>query len=197
MATDPPAPEPDPAGVEAALDALLDLLPLDALPRTGWALRGVRPPESIAGHVLGVAHVALALAPRVDPPLDLARVLAMALVHDAPEARSGDLPGPAARHLPDGAKRRLEEGLAAEVVAPLSDAAADAFREYEGQDTREARFVKACDRLQLGVRLVGYEAAGWGGLDEFWATVRADHFDEFGPCAAFAAALRARRGGNA
>ena len=65
------------------LEALLDLGALDALPRTGWLLRGVQPAESVAGHLLGVAHMALALAPRVDLPLDLGRVLAMAVLHDA------------------------------------------------------------------------------------------------------------------
>ena len=70
---------------EGVLASLLALGPLDALHRTGWVLRGVPRPESVAGHILGVAHMALALAPRVQPPLDLGRVLAMAVLHDAPE----------------------------------------------------------------------------------------------------------------
>ena len=189
MPQDPPQ-RPNAGG---ALDALLDLLALDDLPRTGWLLRGVPSPESIAGHVLGVSYVALALAPRVDPPLDLARVLAMALVHDAPEARSGDLPQPAAQHLPAGAKADMEAALARELLGPLSDVASDAFGEYEAQESREARFVKACDRLHLGVRRVGYERAGLRGLDEFWGTLDDDRFDEFTPCAELARVLRQAR----
>ena len=199
MAPDP-SPKPQPLKgplkgppEEQPLAALLDLLSLDTLPRTGWILRGVQPAESIAGHVLGVAHVALALAPRVEPPLDLARVLAMAIVHDAPEARSGDLPSPAAGHLPTGAKHALDRGLAAEVIAPLSGAALAAFEEYESQATPEARFVKACDRLQLGVRLLGYERAGWRGLTEFWHAIEPVAFAEFEPCMALAHALRSAK----
>ena len=149
------------------LDRLLALLPLDRLPRTGWILRGVPDPESVAGHILGTAHLALALGPRVDPPLAMERVLAMALVHDAPEALTGDLPRAAAAHLPEGAKHAMEGEIARELVEPLSIAASRAWAEYRALETREARFVVLCDRLQLGVRLVGYLREGRSGLDGF------------------------------
>ncbi|MEE8467727.1 MAG: HD domain-containing protein [Planctomycetota bacterium] len=149
------------------LDRLLALLPLDRLPRTGWILRGVPDPESVAGHILGTAHLALALGPRVDPPLELERVLAMALVHDAPEALTGDLPRTAAAHLPPGAKHAMEGEIARELVQPLSTPAARAWSEYQARETREARFVALCDRLQLGVRWVGYRREGRSGLEEF------------------------------
>lgn len=147
--------------------------------------------------MLGVAQVALALGPRVQPGLDLGRILAMALVHDAPEAASGDLPRPAARHLPPGAKRAMEAGLAAEFVAPLSQPARDAYAEYEAMETREARFVKACDDLQLGIRLLGYELHGAQGLGEFWTAIDPDRFTEFAPCVALAEALLDHRGKRA
>lgn len=147
------------------LEPLLRLLPLDALPRTGWSLAGVPAPESIAGHVLGAAHLALALGQRVDPPLDLEQVLAMVLVHDLPEALSGDLPRGAARALPEGAKAAMEDALALELAGPLG--LEGAWAQYREGATREARFARLCDKLQLGVRLVGYRRAGQGGLDEF------------------------------
>ncbi len=197
LAGGPPGPAvreaTDSGSEEAALEALLALLTLDDLPRTGWILRGVERPESVAGHVLGVAHAALALAPRVVPPLDLGLVLAMALVHDAPEARTGDLPRPAATHLPPGAKANLEARIAQEVVHPLSGPAAEAFAEYQAGASREARFVRACDRIQLGVRLLGYERAGRRGLEEFWTSLDHDSVDEFEPCRRMAAALRSLR----
>lgn len=149
------------------LKPLLALLPLDHLPRTGWVLAGITPPESIAGHVLGTAHLALALGPEVEPALDLGQVLAMALVHDVPEARCGDLPRGAAQHLPEGAKGAMEDALARELLTPLGDTARAAFEAYRAGATREARFVHLCDRLQLGVRLVGYLHAGHGGLRDF------------------------------
>lgn len=178
---------------EVALEALIALLPLDDLPRTGWVLRGIESPESIAGHILGVAHVALALSPQVSPGLDLGRVLAMALVHDAPEAITGDLPQPASRRLPAGAKEAMEASAARELLGPLSTAAADAYSEYIDQGTREARFVKACDRVQLGVRLLAYELAGRRRLDEFWDGLSPEKHSEFGPVQALLVALHTAR----
>jgi len=161
------------------LDALLGLQPLERLPRTGWILAGVREPETIGAHVLGTAQVALALLPRIAPPLDATRALAMALVHDAPEARSGDLPRAAAARLPPGAKAVMEEAIAGELLADLGPLAVAAWREYAARATREARFVRVCDGLQLGVRLVGYLRAGAGGLGEFRGTLEELDATEF------------------
>lgn len=181
----------------ALLPGLLPLLAQDDLPRTGWLLAGVAPAESIAGHVLGVAQLALALADRVTPPLDLGRTLAQALVHDASEVLSGDLPRRASSALPPGAKAALDRVLGEAVAAPLGHLAATAEAEFRAQTTREARFVKLCDRLHLGVRLVGYERAGRRGLDDFWPGLAALDASEFPPCAALLAELlaEARRGG--
>ncbi|MFT5050314.1 MAG: putative hydrolase of HD superfamily [Chlamydiales bacterium] len=151
----------------ALLEPLLDLLPLDHLPRTGWVLRGISTPESVAGHILGTAHLALALAPRVSPPLDLGRTLAMALLHDAPEARSGDLPRPASAELPAGAKVAMEDSIAESLIGGMGPLPLAHWQEYGAGESREARFVRICDRLQLGVRLVGYLRAGARGLSEF------------------------------
>lgn len=161
------------------LEALCALLPLDRLPRTGWILRGVGSPESVAGHLAGTAYVALALAGDVDPPLDLGRVLAMALLHDAPEAVTGDLPRGASSALPDGAKAAMEDAVAADLVGALGSKALDHWNEYQTGDSREARFVHLCDKLQLGVQLVGYLRAGQRGLGEFVPAIAALDCGEF------------------
>ncbi|MGK0219932.1 MAG: putative hydrolase of HD superfamily, partial [Planctomycetota bacterium] len=103
------------------LEALLDLIPLDHMPRTGWVVRGIPEPESVAGHILGASHLAMALAPKIDPPVDLGRLLCLILVHDAPEASCGDLPRPAANHLPPGAKATMERGVAQELLGSISE----------------------------------------------------------------------------
>jgi putative hydrolase of HD superfamily len=166
------------------LTTLLDLLALDDLPRTGWVLRGVSRPESIAGHVLGTCHVVLALGPRVEPALDTDRALAMAVLHDAPEALTGDLPRAAAALLPKGAKEQMEEGAARRLLAALPPACLERFFEYRAGATREARFVRVCDRLQLGVRLAAYHRLGVRGLEDFTAGIEALDCTEFAPAEA-------------
>jgi putative hydrolase of HD superfamily len=166
------------------LDALLALQPLASLPRTGWIQRGVAAPESVGDHVLGACFIVLALGPRVEPPLDVERALTIALVHDAPEALLGDLPRTASELLPPGAKAHAEERAATCILAPLSELAHARFVEYRDRATREARFARVCDRLHLGVRMVGYLRSGVRGLDEFASTVSALDCSEFAPAVA-------------
>ncbi len=173
------------------LDALLCLQSLQDLPRTGWIQRGVARPESIAGHILGTCELVLALGPRVEPPLATERALALAVVHDAPEALLGDLPRTASELLPEGAKRTAEERAARRVLGPLSKLALERWDEHAAGQSREARFVRVCDRLQLGLRLVGYRRAGSAGLGEFEATLRELDCGEFAPARELQAELLA------
>src|SRR6056297_1841506 len=95
--------EGDPAGGDAtpagggpgaALDALLDAYALKDEGRTGWQLRGVDAPESVAAHSWGVAYLVLALGDRFRgdlPDIDLDRALRLAVVHDVAEAETGDV----------------------------------------------------------------------------------------------------------
>ncbi|MBK7642233.1 MAG: HD domain-containing protein [Planctomycetes bacterium] len=163
------------------LEALLTLQCLQDLPRTGWIQRGIVPQETIAGHILGVCELVLALGPAVEPPLDSERCLALALVHDAPEALLGDLPRTAAELLPEGAKRHAEARAAERVLGPLSALARERFEEHARGVSREARFTRVCDRLQLGLRLLGYRRTGQAGLEEFEATLRELDCGEFEP----------------
>ncbi len=166
----------------SSLETLLRLLPLERLPRTGWILAGISAPETVAAHSLGTAFVVLALAPRVLPPLDVDRAVALAVVHDAPEAETGDLPPGVSSRLPRGAKEALEAEWARELLAPLSEPALERYQEVRAGRTREARFTRICDTLQLGVRLVGYVRAGARGLDPFHTRLAALVCEEFPPC---------------
>jgi len=164
------------------LEALLHLLNLDHLPRTGWLMRGIPQPESIAAHSLGTALLTLSLAPEVSPALDVDRAVALAVVHDAPEAWLTDIPRTAARLLPEGAKAEAEARAARELLGGLSEAALERHGEFVAGDSREARFVRLCDALHLGVRLVGYLRAGHRGLAEFREGLEELVCDEFPPC---------------
>jgi putative hydrolase of HD superfamily len=175
----------------SSLSALAPLLALDRLPRSGWLLSGVASPESVAAHSLGTALVVLALAPRVRPELAVDRAVSLAVLHDAPEALLTDLPRAASECLPSGAKAAAERVAAERLLAPLSPIALARFDEYRERATREARFVHLCDKLQLGVRWLGYRREGARGLAGFRAGLEQLDCAEFEPCAALRAEILA------
>lgn len=173
------------------LDALLALQPLHDLPRTGWILRGIAEPESVGDHTLSTAFVVLALGPRVEPAIDVERALTLAVLHDVPEALTGDWPRTVSELLPSGAKRGVEERAGRRLLEPLSGHALERWQEYRDQATREARFARLCDRLQLGLRAVAYQRGGRTGLGEFRATVAELDCSEFQVAARFQAEILA------
>ncbi len=159
------------------LDLLLELQSLDRVPRTGYALHGITAPESVAEHTFHLVFLVWALA-KDEPSVDRARAVELALIHDLPEVRMGDLPLPVAHHLPVGAKEAAERAVAAALFAPLDDEANERLAEYQVGSTPEARFVRACDKLQVLLKVAVYEQWGHRGLDEFWDGL--DNFDHAG-----------------
>ncbi len=152
---------------ETLVDALLELQGLDRVPRMGFALRGVADPESVAEHSFHVATLVWALADQ-EPEVDAHRALELALVHDMAEVRTGDLPMTAAGYFGAGVKSAAERAALDELLAPLGERATACAEEIEARSTPEARFVKACDKLQLLLKVTTYERDGAGGLGEFW-----------------------------
>lgn len=149
------------------VDLLLSLNPLSELPRTGWLLRGVASPETIAAHSHGVAVVAMCIVDALraeGETVDGERVLRMALLHDAPEAATGDVPMPVKTPRLQAELKAAEAALADRLLGEY----ADAFHEAEQQDTLEARIVKAADKIQMMIKLLCYTKQGRGALHEFW-----------------------------
>lgn len=149
------------------VDLLLELQRLDRVPRSGYLLRGITDAESVAEHNFHVLTLVFTLGPRVSG-LDLLRALEIAFVHDLAEVRFGDLPRTAADYLPEGAKKIAEAAALEDLLAPLPKSQRERFAEYQAGETLEARFVKACDKLQLMLKVTHYEDAGQAGVRGFW-----------------------------
>lgn len=167
---------------EDAVRSLVALDPLADLPRTGWLMRGVRPCESIADHSFGVALVAMLLidgARRSGERVDGEKCLRMALVHDAPEARLGDVPMPVKSAELDRALSEVEQRL---VASLLGEDAHALWVELEAAQTVEARIVRVADKAHMMLKASVYERQGRGRLDEFWSNAKA--FDARGLAAA-------------
>jgi putative hydrolase of HD superfamily len=134
---------------------LLEALRLKEIPRTGWVRAGVQEPESVAAHSWGVAWLVLVLCPR---HIDLERALAMAVLHDLAEVRTGDITphcGVTPEHKAD-AERRALKGLLSPL--PRGGALHGLWEECEQRQSLEARFVRACDKLDMALQAERYGA---------------------------------------
>jgi putative hydrolase of HD superfamily len=157
------------------IPAIVELLDhgnqLKRTPRTGWLQRGVADAESVAAHSYGVAYTALVLAQWLDEPLDRGRLLALAVLHDLPEGLTGDIPTPAWRRMPPGAKPAVE-GAAMEQIwagAPAEEEMLGLWQELEEGQTAVARLVKDADKLDMYLQALMYERhTGNRQLQEFW-----------------------------
>lgn len=152
---------------QTLLDLLLELQTLDRVPRSGYFLRGISDCESIAEHSFHLATIVWLLAER-EPGIDRTKALELAMVHDLAELRIGDLPRTAMNYFAPGAKHEAERRAVADILAPAPEWTRALYLEYESKASAEARFVRACDRLQLMMKASVYEQWGHGGLAEFW-----------------------------
>lgn len=163
---------PLPRDPSRAIELVQFLDRLAALPRTGWLLRGVVDPESIAEHCFGVCVVAMLLVDDLRArgmTVDGERVLRMAILHDAAEAFTGDIPMPAKTEKLSEALEEAEEMLLGRVLPPAELAL---WKEAEQTATLEARIVKAADKVQMLVKALTYEQQRRGRLDEFWQSAK-------------------------
>jgi putative hydrolase of HD superfamily len=142
------------------LDQLDLLAPLGDLPRTGWVVRGCLPAETIAAHTVQVAILVAALCDALraeGTPVDGERALRMAIVHDAPEARTGDVPMPV--KTPELTRELLAlEGRIAEDLLP-AELRAD-WVDAEARRGMEADVVAAADKIQMLAQALRYERRG-------------------------------------
>lgn len=162
------------------VEFLAELMRLKSLPRTGWLLRGVRDVESLASHSYGVAFVAMVLADRavsLGMSVNIERVLRMALLHDAVEVRTGDLPATIKKYFGKETLHLADQRIAEELFTPLGENGGHFFElwnEYESRTSLESRLVKAADKIDLLMQAYEYEKGGAQNLDEFWENAEAD-----------------------
>lgn len=149
--------------------------------RTGWGQRGVPNAEDVAAHSYGVVFATMVLAQLVDEPIDLARALAIATLHDLPEALTTDIPSPAWRYLPQGIKSDVERGAMQEMMADVTfaDAFMDLWEELHAGETAVSKLVHDADKIDMLIQAYMYEEqTGNQQLEEFWNPPYRFHFPE-------------------
>ena len=144
---------------------------LQNIPRTGYGNLGVPDPESVSEHCFSVCWYALLLAEAAGA--DPLRTLRLALLHDLPESKTGDLAAPAvSAYIGAEAKRQIEIAVLTQISAGLSlpqqEAQLTLLAELDAGTTLEARLVHDADKLQMLHRLLIYEKRYRLDSGEFW-----------------------------
>ena len=120
---------------------------LKSVSRANALLDGTRP-ENSAEHSWHVALWALVFADHAPPHTDIARVIAMLLLHDLVEIDAGDHP----IHLPNPGQAQAEEKAAKRLFGLLPPGlgtfASQLWHEFEQGETSAARFAKLVDHPQ-------------------------------------------------
>ena len=117
--------------------------------------------ENDAEHTFSLAIAAAVLAEYSKEPVDVAKVMKMVLVHDAVEIYAGDT----YCYDDEGAKTKeaREKAAAEKIFGTLPEEQAAEYRalwdEFERNDTPEARFSNAMDRIQP--LLLNYSREGY------------------------------------
>lgn len=162
------------------IDLLLKALECKDEKRTGWQVRGIEDPESVAAHSWGVAFLAFLFAD--DAGVDRERAVEMAVLHDIHESVSGDIRSSELDSEQRAEKKEKEaEGL--HHLLALADRnlteLQERWGEYEERETETARFVKDMDKLEAALQGYFYHRneryrdedtyfQNWNGVDEFF-----------------------------
>ena len=134
--------------MDRIVEFLFEVGMLKRTPRSGWQFLGAGS-ESVAEHVFRTAMIAFVLA-RLDGEVDADRVLRLALVHDLPEARTGDLNYVNQKYVTADEARAaadMSDGL------PFSDELRGLLLEYRAAQTPEAVLAHDADQLEMLLEL--------------------------------------------
>ena len=159
---------------QAVLDFIEEIGVLKNLPRTGWRFRGIKDAESVADHCYRVSLLSMILADVLteqDIPLDVEKVMRLALLHEVAEARIGDLPFPARTYIPEAVKTAGERAAVEsmfERFGPLRKKYIQLWDDFEKGTSIEGKLVRAADKLELMIQVLEYEKIGYRSLDKFW-----------------------------
>ncbi|SCX94652.1 HD domain-containing protein [Desulfoluna spongiiphila] len=152
--------------MERIADFLFEAGMLKRIPRSGYHFLGGGK-ESIAEHSFMITTIAFALS-RMDETVDAGKLLAMCLVHDLPEARTGDLNYVQKKYCSADEARAVADqarGL------PFGKEYAALVEEFNACETLEARLAKDADQLAFVLDLRTLMDTGHNGADKWLAVV--------------------------
>jgi putative hydrolase of HD superfamily len=148
--------------VDRIVEFLFEVGMLKRTPRSGWQfLDGGS--ESVAEHVFRTTMIAFVLA-RLDGAVDTDKVLRLALAHDLPEARTGDL------NYVNQKYTTADEAQAARDMAahlPFGPELEELLAEYRSEESPEAVIAHDADQLELLLELKEKMDSGCDAAEEW------------------------------
>eukprot|EP00571_Detonula_confervacea_P000853 CAMPEP_0172327068 /NCGR_PEP_ID=MMETSP1058-20130122/58473_1 /TAXON_ID=83371 /ORGANISM="Detonula confervacea, Strain CCMP 353" /LENGTH=225 /DNA_ID=CAMNT_0013044007 /DNA_START=113 /DNA_END=790 /DNA_ORIENTATION=+ len=145
-----------------AIDFLTLTRTLKTTKRTGWVMRGVHNPESIADHMYRMSLMSM-IASFSNGALDTNRCIQLALIHDLAEAKVGDITPHCGVSEEDKHRMELETmEQIQKMLGPLmgGDEILALWKEYEEGATEEAKLLKDLDKIEMILQAQEYEAEG-------------------------------------
>ena len=129
-------------------DFLFEAGMLKKTPRSGFQFLGSGS-ESVAEHVLQTLYIGYVLC-KLEPAADELTVLRLCLVHDLPEARTGDMNYMNKKYVTVDEKKAIRE-----LAEPLffGGEIEAALEEFNGRETRESLLARDADQLALILQL--------------------------------------------
>jgi putative hydrolase of HD superfamily len=129
--------------------------------RSGWVEAGIRQPESVADHIFRTAILCMIYADLEG--LNQLKLLRMALIHDLPEAITGDLtPSKKTKGSKDREDTAINQLLNL-LPRKLREKYLMDWKEYQEGKTRDAKAVRQLEKLEMALQAIEYETAGLTG----------------------------------
>jgi putative hydrolase of HD superfamily len=130
---------------------------LKKIPRSGYHFLGVGK-ESVAEHSFSVSFIAFVMA-QMEPDVDALRLIAMCLVHDLPEAKTGDLNYVQKKYVTADENKAMNEITR---KLPFGTTLSDLIVEFNARESMESKLAHDADQLALILDLktlsdIGYE----------------------------------------
>ena len=129
---------------------------LKEIPRSGYHYLGAGK-ESVAEHSFSISFIAFVMS-QMEPNVDALKLIAMCLVHDLPEAKTGDLNYVQKKYV------TADENKAVEDITrdlPFGSSLADLLNEFNSGQSVEAKLARDADQLALILDLKALSDIGY------------------------------------
>jgi len=137
---------------------LFEAIMLKNIPRSGYHFLGSGK-ESVAEHSFSITFIAYIMS-KMTTGIDALRMISMCIVHDLPEARTGDLNYVQKKYVTPDEKKAVNDTVK---NLPFGESIADLIREFNKCKTEEAMLAHDADQISFILELktlsdIGYVA---------------------------------------